>query len=163
MTDLLKTVSGMQSRRSIIGEKDFMVKKRFNPLAMSHENWVAIVYPEAKLFLKGLTVENFKQMLDDHREVRIKRNEKNAYLKRVVPEMFTLLENDRIYPLMGKELEPHYKKCRTKIKKRHKIISPVLFFQKDKYKIMELSKAQEILEERKKFKEEKLKEGKGSW
>lgn len=163
MTDVLWKADAIEARRALLGDKDFMIKRRFNPLAFSHENWVNKVYPDAKLYLEGLTIENFKQILDDHREVRAKRNEKNAYLKRIIPDMFVFLENDRIYPLIGKETESRYKKCRAKIKKRSKINDPILFFNADRYRIMELVKVQEIITERKKLEEEKLKEGKGSW
>ncbi len=158
-TNLLRKVDGMQARKALIGEREFMIKKRFNPLAMSHENWFNMVYPDAKLFLEGLTVENFKQMLDDHRELRTKRNEKNAYLKRVFPDMFQFIDSQRLFFLE----ESVYKKSRARIKKRSKITAPVLFFNGGEYRIMELVKVQEILAEKKKLKEQELKKERGSW
>ncbi len=159
MTDVLRKADAIEARRALLGDKDFKIKKRFNPLAMLHENWVDKVYPDAKLYLEGLTVENFKQMLDDHRALRTKRNEKNAYLKRVLPDMFQFVDSQRLFFLK----ESVYKKKRAKIKKRSKMTTPVLFFNGNKYRIMELTKVQEIIAERKKIEEEKLKEGKGSW
>jgi hypothetical protein len=150
MTDVLAKADGMEARRAVLGDKEFKIKRRFNPLALSHENWVDLVYPEAKLFLEGLTVQNFKEILNDHRETRVKRNEKNAYLVKVIPDMFRFVESQRLYSLK----ESAYKKCQKKIEKRSKIGTPVLFFEKNRYKIMELSRAQEILEERKKFEKE---------
>jgi hypothetical protein len=150
MTDVLAKADGMEARRAVLGGKELKIKRRFNPLSLSHENWIDLVYPDAKLFLEGLTVQNFKQLLDDHRETRIKRNEKNAYLIRTIPDMFKFIESQRLYSLK----ESVYKKFQKKIEKRSKISIPVLFFEENKYRIMELSKVQEILKERKKFEKE---------
>jgi len=144
MTDILAVAKGIEATRALGGEREFAIKRRFDPRSMSHENWVGIVYPEMKLFLDGLTVENFKQILDDHRVLRNEREDKNAYLKKIRPDLFTFIETGRIYPLQ----ESRYKKCRDKIKKRTKLSSPVLFFD-ECYAIIETEKAQEIIKERK--------------
>ena len=59
--------------------------------------------------------------------------------------------------------ESRYKKSRAKIKKRSKITSPTLFFNQGKYRIMELTKVQKIIDEKKKVEEEELKKERGSW
>ena len=77
MTDLMSKANGLEARRAFENTRLRRIKRRFNPTALSHDNWVALVYPEAKLFLEGLTVERFKEMLNEHRELWHKRQENN--------------------------------------------------------------------------------------
>ena len=60
----MSKANGLEARRAFENTRLRRIKRRFNPTALSHENWVALVYPEAKLFLEGLTVERFKEMLN---------------------------------------------------------------------------------------------------
>lgn len=150
ITDVLAKAQAMEARRAVLGDKDFKIKKRFDLRGLSHDNWVDLVYPDAKLFLKGLTVQTFKQILDDHRDLRNERDKKNTYLKRIIPDIFQFMEGGRIFFLK----ESCYKKYRRKIEKRKKIDAPVLFLTNGSYEIIALTNAVEIIEERKKHEKE---------
>jgi hypothetical protein len=111
----------MEARRVVLGDGKFKVKYHFDPRGMSHENWEKLVYPDVKLFIDDMTKENFKQLLEEHRNLYDERDKKRSLLARKYPDLFKFCK-DRLFPLKENE----YKKIRDKLKKRYKMESPVI-------------------------------------
>lgn len=145
MNDIMKKASAMEAYLSVIEEPEFKIKRDFDPRGMSHENWKKIVWPVTKLFIEDMTADNFREILEEHRNLWTKRDEKRLSLEKHPPDLFRYMSN-RIFPLE----EKRYKNARASLSKRTKIVNAVLLFHENKLKLMGDSDADEIIKEKSK-------------
>jgi hypothetical protein len=94
MNDILAKSKGMEARRVVLGDGKFKVKYHFDPRGMSHENWEKLVYPDVKLFIDDMTKENFKQLLEEHRNLYDERDKKRSLLARKYPDLFKFCKKE---------------------------------------------------------------------
>lgn len=153
MTHVIAKSDAMQTRRAVSGEREFAVKKDFDSRGLSHDSWLTIVYPDAKLFLKGLTKDNFIELLDTHREVKEEREQRDLSMERHPHILFQFMDEERVFPLK----EKYYDKVRKSLGKKKKIASPVFFLVDLRPELITLDEATKIVKERK-DREEKMQE-----